>query len=122
MPHRGPYSTDLHTTHHLRPGVDESEAGEFMAECEICHAWQHGTCMGYQSPETMPLHYYCERCRPDLYTELLKCAPLSPSRIRLFTCLSPIESTPNAPASRRRPITALRIPRAPLDPTHRPTY
>ncbi|KAF7796663.1 hypothetical protein EIP86_007846 [Pleurotus ostreatoroseus] len=27
-------------------GVDESEGGEFMAECEICHAWQHGTCMG----------------------------------------------------------------------------
>ena len=49
-----------------------------MAECESCHAWQHGTCMGYQSPETMPLHYFCEKCRPDLYVELLKYASFFP--------------------------------------------
>ena len=65
-------------------GIDESEGGEFMAECEICHAWQHGTCMGYQSPEAMPLHYYCEKCKPELYVELLKCAPHLPR------CCSPL--------------------------------
>lgn len=74
-----------------------------MAECEICHAWQHGTCMGYQSPETMPLHYYCEQCRPDLYTELLKCASFSfPCENAVSRCLNSPESTPNAPGSRRR--------------------
>ncbi|KAI0339880.1 hypothetical protein BDW22DRAFT_1360917 [Trametopsis cervina] len=53
-------------------GLDESDAGEFMAECETCHAWQHGSCMGFASPDLVPKHYFCEKCRPDLWTELLQ--------------------------------------------------
>lgn len=48
-------------------------AGEFMAQCEMCKAWQHGQCMGFENIEALPQHYYCEQCRPDLYVELLKC-------------------------------------------------
>lgn len=52
---------------------DDPDAGEFMVQCETCKAWQHGLCMGYESEEQ--LHdddYYCEQCRPELHTELLK--------------------------------------------------
>lgn len=55
-------------------GMDESEAGEFMAECETCHDWQHGNCMGFDSPASVPKNYFCEKCRPDLWLDLLQCA------------------------------------------------
>jgi len=53
-------------------GLDESEGGEFMAECETCHAWQHGSCMGFDSPALVPKNYFCEKCRPDLWMDLLQ--------------------------------------------------
>ncbi|KAI0929915.1 hypothetical protein AcV5_006754 [Taiwanofungus camphoratus] len=53
-------------------GTDEESGGEFMAMCELCKTWQHGQCMGYSDIHHIPQHYYCEQCRPDLYTELLK--------------------------------------------------
>ncbi|KAF5355314.1 hypothetical protein D9758_006014 [Tetrapyrgos nigripes] len=54
-------------------GEDDPDAGEFMVQCETCKVWQHGLCMGYESEDQ--LHeddYYCEQCRPDLHTDLLK--------------------------------------------------
>ncbi|THU76026.1 hypothetical protein K435DRAFT_879828 [Dendrothele bispora CBS 962.96] len=54
-------------------GEDDPDAGEFMVQCETCKVWQHGLCMGYESEDQ--LHdddYYCEQCRPELHTELLK--------------------------------------------------
>ncbi|CCL98685.1 uncharacterized protein FIBRA_00687 [Fibroporia radiculosa] len=53
-------------------GDEEPESAEFMAQCEMCKAWQHGQCMGFANIASLPQHYYCEQCRPDLYTELLK--------------------------------------------------
>ena len=58
----------------LPQGIDESETSDFMAECDGCHAWQHGSCMGFDSPDSMPQLYFCEKCRPDLYPELLRYA------------------------------------------------
>ncbi|KAG7098596.1 hypothetical protein E1B28_000521 [Marasmius oreades] len=54
-------------------GEDDPDAGEFMVQCETCKVWQHGLCMGFESEDQ--LHdddYYCEQCRPELHTELLK--------------------------------------------------
>ncbi|KAI0645822.1 hypothetical protein C8Q79DRAFT_1010722 [Trametes meyenii] len=51
---------------------DEGEQGEFMAQCEECKAWQHGVCMGYADAELVPQHYFCEQCRPQLWTELIE--------------------------------------------------
>ena len=58
----------------LPQGHDESEASEFMAECDGCHAWQHGTCMGFTTPQSVPALYFCEKCKPELYPDLLKYA------------------------------------------------
>ncbi|KAF8633444.1 hypothetical protein AX17_004613 [Amanita inopinata Kibby_2008] len=52
---------------------DDPDAGEFMVQCETCKVWQHGLCMGYQSEDQVhDDDYYCEQCRPELHTELLK--------------------------------------------------
>ncbi|KAF9268911.1 hypothetical protein L218DRAFT_954337 [Marasmius fiardii PR-910] len=54
-------------------GEDDPDAGEFMVQCETCKVWQHGLCMGFESEDQ--LHdddYYCEQCRPEMHTELLK--------------------------------------------------
>ncbi|PCH36073.1 hypothetical protein WOLCODRAFT_140211 [Wolfiporia cocos MD-104 SS10] len=51
---------------------EEDSQGEFMAQCEMCSAWQHGQCMGFTDISELPNHYYCEQCRPDLYPDLLK--------------------------------------------------
>ncbi|KAI0316443.1 hypothetical protein OF83DRAFT_1126662 [Amylostereum chailletii] len=56
-----------------RTGEDDAEAGEFMVQCETCSVWQHGLCMGYESEsQVLSNDYYCEECRPDLHTKLLK--------------------------------------------------
>ncbi|KAF7321371.1 Histone deacetylase complex subunit CTI6 [Mycena kentingensis (nom. inval.)] len=52
---------------------DDTDAGEFMVQCETCKVWQHGLCMGYDSEAQ--LHdddYYCEQCRPDFHADNLK--------------------------------------------------
>lgn len=56
-------------------GVDGAQESDWMAECDGCHAWQHGACMGFKDEDGIPALYYCEKCRPDLYPDLLKCAP-----------------------------------------------
>ncbi|TFK54449.1 hypothetical protein OE88DRAFT_1655114 [Heliocybe sulcata] len=54
---------------------DPETGGEFMVQCEMCNAWQHGLCMGYENEEELQdigVNYYCEQCRPDLHEALLK--------------------------------------------------
>lgn len=52
---------------------DDPDAGEFMVQCETCKVWQHGLCMGYLSEDQVhDDDYYCEECRPDLHTDLVR--------------------------------------------------
>ncbi|KAI1795582.1 hypothetical protein LXA43DRAFT_991195 [Ganoderma leucocontextum] len=53
-------------------GEEDNEQGEFMVQCEICKAWQHGQCMHYGDAKLVPNHYFCEECRPDLWGEVIK--------------------------------------------------
>ena len=53
-------------------GEEDTEQGEFMVQCEICKAWQHGQCMHYEDAELVPNHYFCEECKPDLWVEVVK--------------------------------------------------
>ena len=53
---------------------DDPDAGEFMVQCEICNVWQHGLCMGFESEDQLhESDYFCEKCRPDLHEETLRC-------------------------------------------------
>ncbi|KDQ57480.1 hypothetical protein JAAARDRAFT_35195 [Jaapia argillacea MUCL 33604] len=55
-------------------GEDNEDAGEFMVQCETCKVWQHGLCMGYEAESQISADedYFCEQCRPDLHSDLLK--------------------------------------------------
>ena len=50
-------------------GENEDDGG-FMIQCEKCGKWQHGGCMGYESPDEVSDTYACEICRPDLYRDV----------------------------------------------------
>ena len=50
-------------------GENEDDGG-FMIQCEKCGKWQHGECMGYESPDEVSDTYACEICRPDLYKDV----------------------------------------------------
>lgn len=49
---------------------DNEDDGGFMIQCETCAKWQHGVCMGYESPDEVSDSYACEVCRPDLYKDV----------------------------------------------------
>ncbi|KAI0823369.1 hypothetical protein BC628DRAFT_1325067 [Trametes gibbosa] len=81
---------------------DEGDQGEFMAQCEECKAWQHGVCMGYADAELVPQHYFCEQCKPELWTDLIE--QWAVKRARQSSTRSHPPTTPlvpNAPRSSR---------------------
>ena len=45
-----------------------------MVQCEICKAWQHGQCMHYDALESVPVLYYCEECKPELWADVVRYA------------------------------------------------
>ncbi|KAI0744039.1 hypothetical protein C8Q80DRAFT_1107573 [Daedaleopsis nitida] len=49
-----------------------SDQGEFMVQCDMCKAWQHGSCMHYDASENVPLQYFCEECRPELWEDVVR--------------------------------------------------
>lgn len=41
--------------------------------CDSCEAWQHNECMEMSlNDNELPVHYYCEQCRPDSHRDLLE--------------------------------------------------
>ena len=49
----------------LDPVTDDM--GNFFVQCDHCHVWQHGGCMGFTDEEQLPDEYYCELCKPQLH-------------------------------------------------------
>jgi hypothetical protein len=90
-----------------------------MAECDGCHAWQHGSCMGFDSPDSMPALYFCEKCRPDLYPDLLKYAGL-PS-VEVFSNSASMSSRKHAKRMRQNSIASHANPSR-SSRSHSPTY
>ena len=54
------------------PGEEENEQGDFMVQCEMCKAWQHGSCIHYDALDNVPLQYFCEECKPDMWVEVVR--------------------------------------------------
>jgi hypothetical protein len=46
-------------------GDNEDQEG-FMIQCDKCHVWQHGDCVGILGEHDSPEKYFCEECAPDL--------------------------------------------------------
>lgn len=53
---------------HLSAAAKRSGAdpGLFI-QCDKCHVWQHGYCVGFSSASEVPEVYYCEKCKPELH-------------------------------------------------------
>jgi hypothetical protein len=53
-------------------GTDGFKREPWIA-CDSCNVWQHIICIGMSVfSEDLPKHYYCENCRPQNHSRLLK--------------------------------------------------
>ncbi|KAG8714040.1 hypothetical protein FRC11_010100, partial [Ceratobasidium sp. 423] len=89
-------------------GSDEEDMGNFMIQCEQCSVWQHGVCMGVANVDESPEHYYCEQCKPENHTILLRdlkkgkyAKPASPL-VATHTALPARSASPKPPKSPKR--------------------
>ncbi|KAF3940414.1 hypothetical protein ABW19_dt0203729 [Dactylella cylindrospora] len=52
-------------------GSDDSHTdltdGLFI-QCDQCHVWQHGLCVGIRDKALAPDNYFCEQCKPENHT------------------------------------------------------
>jgi hypothetical protein len=49
------------------PGEVTEDLAGFFLQCDLCHVWQHGGCVGIFAEESSPDEYFCEECRKDLH-------------------------------------------------------
>lgn len=43
------------------------DVGNFFIQCDNCHVWQHGGCVGLTDESLSPEFYYCEECKPEFH-------------------------------------------------------
>lgn len=57
----------------LQPQSNSSKADpDFFIQCDMCHVWQHGFCVGILDDQQAPELYYCEKCRPDFHVVVVR--------------------------------------------------
>ncbi|CAN6606656.1 hypothetical protein TRVA0_003S01794 [Trichomonascus vanleenenianus] len=49
----------------------EVDTGLFI-QCDLCHVWQHGCCVGFSSEDEVPDVYTCEKCRPERHVVVVR--------------------------------------------------
>ncbi|CAG99888.1 Cti6p [Kluyveromyces lactis] len=47
--------------------IEPPDDSGLYIQCEQCHVWQHGYCVGISEEET-PDKYWCEQCKPELHS------------------------------------------------------
>ncbi|KAL5631582.1 hypothetical protein ACGC1H_007191 [Rhizoctonia solani] len=87
-------------------GSDEEDMGNFMIQCEQCSVWQHGVCMGVANVDESPEHYYCEQCKPENHTLLLR-------KGKYPKPVSPLVATHVLPARSASPSGTSKPPKSP---------
>ncbi|KAF5093734.1 hypothetical protein D0Z00_003892 [Geotrichum galactomycetum] len=58
----------IHNLHRQRKNFDP----DFFIQCDSCHVWQHGYCVGILNDQEAPEGYYCEKCRPDYHVIVVR--------------------------------------------------
>ncbi|KAI5843448.1 hypothetical protein DFP73DRAFT_478906 [Morchella snyderi] len=80
--------------HQEYQGSDDEQADSadgLFIQCDQCHVWQHGFCVGITDQASTPENYYCERCKPELHK-------LGHSKSGMRTSLYlPTQSEPTSP-------------------------
>ena len=70
------FSQDAKTGSKDEPGQNEDlnasdtlsdDVGNFFIQCDNCHVWQHGGCVGLTDESMSPEFYYCEQCKPEFH-------------------------------------------------------
>lgn len=54
-------------TQHLQLTAIQEDMGNFFVQCDQCHVWQHGGCLGIHDESIIPDEYFCERCKPEFH-------------------------------------------------------
>lgn len=44
------------------------DAGGLFIQCDKCHVWQHGGCVGIMDESNSPDNYFCELCDKKLHS------------------------------------------------------
>lgn len=60
--------SQIHNLHRQRKNFDP----DFFIQCDNCHVWQHGYCVGIANDQEAPEGYYCEKCRPDYHVIVVR--------------------------------------------------
>lgn len=61
-----PFTDEFASTLPSDPASDE--AGGLFIQCDQCHVWQHGGCVGIMDESKSPENYFCERCDKKLHS------------------------------------------------------
>ncbi|KAK5076639.1 Histone deacetylase complex subunit [Lithohypha guttulata] len=84
------------------PAALTEDMGNFFVQCDNCHVWQHGGCLGIHDESIIPDEYYCERCKPDFH-KVMKASNLNAKSSRYLPVLEgSIRSTPLSAADQAR--------------------
>ncbi|RPB05268.1 hypothetical protein L873DRAFT_1664154 [Choiromyces venosus 120613-1] len=74
---------------------DQADSDGLFIQCDQCHVWQHGFCVGITDNASTPENYYCERCKPELHK-------LGTSKSGMRTSLYlPVHSEPSSPINNK---------------------
>lgn len=78
------------------------DMGNFFVQCDNCHVWQHGGCMGLHDESIIPDEYFCEKCRPDFH-KIIKASSIGAKASRYLPVLDGSSaSTPLSAADQAR--------------------
>jgi hypothetical protein len=64
----GPPLTDDFPT--ITNASQAEDAGGLFIQCDKCHVWQHGGCVGIMDEGKSPENYFCELCEKKLHSVL----------------------------------------------------
>lgn len=63
----GPKDEQGHTDDANTSDTLSDDVGNFFIQCDNCHVWQHGGCVGLTDESMSPEFYYCEQCKPEFH-------------------------------------------------------
>ncbi|CAD0010846.1 unnamed protein product [Aureobasidium pullulans] len=102
----GPPSTDDFPT--ITDPSQAEDAGGLFIQCDKCHVWQHGGCVGIMDESKSPDNYFCELCDKKLHNSQSLCRPLpnstDPRRRQRYSRYLPVMK-PEPKTSRKSSLT-----------------
>ncbi|KAF8429136.1 hypothetical protein EV426DRAFT_209822 [Tirmania nivea] len=73
---------------------DQADTSDgLFIQCDKCHVWQHGFCVGITDNALAPDNYFCEQCRPNFHKLVVRPhGPKTSLYLPLHVETSPVES------------------------------